>query len=324
MKIKRFLVAWTIPCVGLVAIVYALAFINRSRAVDAPPVPPPFPPATNLATQGSVAGSGLVEPSSELVGIGSRVPGIVTKVSVRVGDKVTAGQLLFALETRELEAEIKTRAATVDATEKNLELTRVEVAEKTESLKLYEAIGDPRAMLADELLRRRFAVQTATARVNYQSSLLEQSRASLAQSVVDKELRQVSSPIDGTILQVKVRAGEYAPAAQLAEPLMTLGNLDPLHVRIDIDEADINRTDFTKSATVSPRGSPQICVDAQFIRVEPLVVPKRSLTNAANERVDTRVLQVIYTLPREAKGFFLGQQVDAFIPALASAKEGRP
>ena len=53
---------------------------------------------------------------------------------------------------------------------------------------------------------------------------------------------------------------------------------------------------------------------------EPLVVPKRSLTNTAAERVDVRVLQVIYALP-EADGLFrVGQQVDAYIPARDSRK----
>ena len=51
------------------------------------------------------------------------------------------------------------------------------------------------------------------------------------------------------------------------------------------------------------------------------MVPKRSLTNSAAERVDVRVLQMIFALPAEAREVFrVGQQVDAFIPAV-EAKE---
>jgi hypothetical protein len=60
-------------------------------------------------------------------------------------------------------------------------------------------------------------------------------------------------------------------------------------------------------------------VQAGFVRAEPLVVPKRSLTNSGNERVDVRVLQIIYALPQDAQGFFVGQQVDAFVPAKRQA-----
>ena len=55
-------------------------------------------------------------------------------------------------------------------------------------------------------------------------------------------------------------------------------------------------------------------------RAEPLIVPKRSLTNSAQERVDVRVLQLIYALPETNGGFRVGQQVDAFIPARKDGK----
>jgi len=84
-------------------------------------------------------------------------------------------------------------------------------------------------------------------------------------------------------------------------------------VRIDIDEADLSRLATPLEATVSPRGASSNRAQAKLVRIEPLVTPKRSLTNAVNERVDTRVLQVVYVLPASAKGFFPGQQVDAFI-----------
>jgi len=54
------------------------------------------------------------------------------------------------------------------------------------------------------------------------------------------------------------------------------------------------------------------------VRAEPQVVPKRSLTNSAAERVDVRVLQLIYALP-PSEAFRVGQQIDAFIPAKAGA-----
>ena len=48
---------------------------------------------------------------------------------------------------------------------------------------------------------------------------------------------------------------------------------------------------------------------------EPLVVPKTSLTNAATELVDVRVLELLYALPADGHSMFVGQQVDAFVPA---------
>ena len=51
----------------------------------------------------------------------------------------------------------------------------------------------------------------------------------------------------------------------------------------------------------------------RFVRIEPFVIPKRSLTGDSAERVDTRVLQIIFELDRPEVPLYVGQQVDVFI-----------
>jgi multidrug resistance efflux pump len=58
---------------------------------------------------------------------------------------------------------------------------------------------------------------------------------------VDLDKTVVKAPIDGAILKVNVRLGDYAQAGVLAEPLMTMGSVDPLHVQVDIDETETCR-----------------------------------------------------------------------------------
>jgi len=102
--------------------------------------------------------------------------------------------------------------------------------------------------------------------------------------------------------------------------LMKLGATRPLHVRLDIDENQIARLKIGAPAIVSPRGDANRQVNATYIRTEPLIIPKRSLTNSATERVDVRVLQLIYALPAGTQGFFVGQQIDGFV----AAQKARP
>ena len=103
-------------------------------------------------------------------------------------------------------------------------------------------------------------------------------------------------------------------------PFIRMGETRPLHVRIDIDEAEAVRVKMGAAAIVSPRGAADQQVEAKFVRAEPLIVPKTSLTNSASERVDVRVLQVIYELPDTEGLFRVGQQVDAFIPGRESTE----
>jgi hypothetical protein len=70
-----------------------------------------------------------------------------------------------------------------------------------------------------------------------------------------------------------------------------------------------------RSALARLRGNPGISVPLSFVRFEPYVLPKRSLTGDTTERVDTRVLQAIYEFTPNEFPAFVGQQVDVFIAA---------
>ena len=141
---------------------------------------------------------------------------------------------------------------------------------------------------------------------------VEQARQALERAEVDLSLLTVRSPIDGTVFQVNVRPGQFAFAGTMSTPHIVMGSLEPLHVRIDIDETDIGRYRETARAFASLRGQAEVRIPLTFVRVEPYVVPKRSLSGSSGERVDTRVLRVIYALPVGTKHAFAGQQVDVF------------
>jgi hypothetical protein len=67
----------------------------------------------------------------------------------------------------------------------------------------------------------------------------------------------------------------------------------------------------------NPRGNSRITDPVQFGRVEPFVIPKKSLTGDNTERVDTRVLQVIYAVNVTERPLYVGPSVDVFNEAVA-------
>ena len=54
-------------------------------------------------------------------------------------------------------------------------------------------------------------------------------------------------------------------------------------------------------------------IPLRFVRIEPYVTTKKSLTGDSTERVDTRVLQVIYQFDQSKIPVYVGQQMDVFI-----------
>ena len=190
------------------------------------------------------------------------------------------------------------------------------------------------AVSAEELSRRRHAVDEAKARLEESAATLDlllagawspdlavaRADVASAQSDLDRTTTEldrliVRAPIAGEILKVNVRPGEFAPSQALATPLIIFGDTSRLHVRIDIDEADIWRYRTDAKALATLRGNSQLKTDLRFERIEPYVVPKRSLTGDSTERVDTRVLQVLYSFERDKMPVHVGEQVDVFFDA---------
>ncbi|WP_439628064.1 HlyD family secretion protein [Gemmata sp.] len=116
------------------------------------------------------------------------------------------------------------------------------------------------------------------------------------------------------VLQVNVRPGEYVGATP-GQAIIVLGTVGRLHVRVDIDENDIARFKPGIKGTATPRGEPGTRLPLSFVRVEPYVIPKKSLTGGNTERVDTRVLQVIYAIDVPNPTLYVGQQLDVSLDA---------
>jgi multidrug resistance efflux pump len=302
-----------------------------------------------------VAGAGIVEARTRNIAIGAPVPGLVVEVYVEAGDHVQAGQALFKLDDRELAAQLAVRQAEHAAAEaqrqKLLQQPRPEdippaqarvqaaelsLADLQSQLALWESVADQRAVSQEELEKRRFAARVAQAKLAEANSELElllagpwkpdldiarahivSAQAQVKQTRTDIERLTVRAPVDGQVLQANVRPGEFAAVGPDQTPLMLLGNVDELHVRVDVDENDAWRVKSGAAALASLRGNSQFKTKLMFVRYEPYVVPKRSLTGGSTERVDTRVLQVIYSFKRGDLPVYVGQLMDVFIEAPA-------
>ena len=94
-----------------------------------------------------------------------------------------------------------------------------------------------------------------------------------------------------------------------------LGRQGKLQVRVEIDENDAWRVRPGKSGRAYLRGNAALSSPLNFVRIEPYVVPKSSLTGSSNERVDTRVLQVVMEVEAEDLPLYAGQILDVFIDA---------
>ena len=290
---------YLLPILALAGIILGIvvAIKGAKKVVPAAPVSQP----AHSPYKVFVAGAGIIEARTENIAIGTTVGGVVARIYVQIGSRVKAGAPLFTLDDRTLRAEIALRESAVKVVEAQL-------ADAKDELAFNENIGDKAAVSAEDTNKKRNTVRIV-------ENQLAQAKAQLASTVTELEKLTVCAPVDGEVLQLKVHLGEYAPAGVLGTPLILLGSVEPLHVRVDVDEDDAWRIRSGAVATGCLRGNKDISTTLKFVRFEPYVLPKRSLTGDSTERVDTRVLQVVFSFTRGDLPLFVGQQMDVFIDA---------
>src|SRR5499433_989671 len=338
-----------VPLIAAVAFVFAVGAVVAMKPVRHAEPPPSPPPAARF--ESSVGAVGLVEANTENIDVSCAVSGMVTQLYVKAGDRVGQGQKLFSLDDRDLRAdqqvkrtalegaqarlaklEQEPRAEDIPPAEERVREAQANLADAEVQVRLIESVTDKRAVRDEDVQRRRLAYKAAQARlaeVEAQLKLLKAgawapdiavAKSEVAQAEAQLKLVETNvdrlimrAPIAGVILQNKVRLGQYAQCGPLSEPLMILGSVTPLHVRVDMDEHDAWQVRGGAPAVASPRGNGSLKISLEFVRFEPYVIPKKSLTGDSTERVDTRVLQVIYRVKDQNAPLYVGQQMDVYV-----------
>lgn len=289
-----------LPLLASLGLILAIVVVvEQSHTPDSRPVSTaaPSPPYASF-----VAGAGIVETQRGNIEIGSPVPGILSQVMVKVGDRVKIGDPLFRIDDRDLQAQLSTAQA-------KLRVAMAEVGQPKHRLEYNETLHKRDAGAVSDQQLTELRDQLMVAEANRQ---LAEAQVARIRSEIDLHL--VRAPVDGRVLRMTLRPGEYLSAGGSA-PLLLFGEEKSLYLRVDVDETDAWRIRPGASATAFARGNSHIRIPLKFEYIEPYIIPKTSLTGRSTERTDTRVLQVLYSFDRAGEPVYAGQQMDVFIQA---------
>jgi len=129
----------------------------------------------------------------------------------------------------------------------------------------------------------------------------------------------VYAPRDGEVLKVNVHPGEYVALGPTnsnnkdKDAPLILGSSKKLQVRIDIDEINASKFRPGAKAYATIKGNADLKFPLKFKKILPYMVPKTNLSGSSTERVDVRVLQVIYEFDPPKFPVYVGQQVDVYM-----------
>ena len=271
--------------------------------------PPPINPFQN-----AVCATAITEAYGNDIRVGSAVTGLIEEIYVKPWDKVEEGQPLLCIDTRQIRAQIE-----VDLQE--IKVRQCEVNTLEIQYQRYLSVEDPRAISEADISTKLTSLQTARA-------TLDKAYAQLSADQVDLDRHYIRAPCNAVILRNSFVKGMYFGGSEgtvlssanttiTDTPFeMVLGPLDYIQLRVDVDEQNACRIIPNKPAVAIPREVVRKTFDLEFVAIEPFIVPKKSLTGNSDERIDTRVLQVLYRFkPDPSYQVYIGQMFDVYIEA---------
>jgi HlyD family secretion protein len=336
----------------LVLIIFSM-WESGQPVKNPPPQEKLSPYYSHIPFKSYISAVGVVEASSDNISIGTSVNRIVNQVLVTAGSKVKKGDPLFQLEDQDLQADLHAREVAykisqaklqkleslprsedVASAEAGLQKAQIELNEAQSQYERVQGLQDTRAISQQEINRRHFNAEQAKAQWKQAKANLDkikegtwqpdldiakletiQAKANMEQMQTEIQRTIIRSPIDGVVLQVKIHEGELTSAVSAQGPLMIVGDTDELYLKVSVNQFEAPYFRPEAPAIAYLRGNARVEFPLEFIRLEPYLVNKQNFTNEITDKVDTRVLQVLYHITKANQNIFVGQQMDVFIEA---------
>jgi HlyD family secretion protein len=326
-------------------------FISNASAADEAPATPPRPAWAASAT-------GRVEPKDGLINIGTQIAGRIADVSVKINDRVQAGDLLIRLEEDDLMTRVNAAAIEVQVRERERDEeiakgVQLERRQAEDSVATAER-GVFRARLALDELAYKYRAnagptssdldksrtninlakeQLANARSNFVrvaskdglplatrvESSLASSRAELALAEAAVERARIRAPSDGAVLNIFAKFGELVAPAPDA-PLIVFGDLRGLRVRAEVEERDATKIALGQRVVIRGDAFPGREFEGQVTSIAQAMSSPRIATRGVRRPNDVEVIEVIVVLD-STPPLLSGMRVDVFFKGPASAPQ---
>ncbi|MGB9295776.1 MAG: efflux RND transporter periplasmic adaptor subunit, partial [Pseudolabrys sp.] len=239
LKRKWLIVGAAVALIGIVVLVRGLwtsdGAAARSQAARAVPVEVAKAERKTMPVRLSALGN--VTPVAG-VAIKTQVDTTITEVHFRDGASVQKGDLLFTLDCRQIEADMKRVQAIIDGAQATLEQALRDVDRYT------DLVGRNATPIV--------TLNNAQTTVNVSRATAESNRAQLENLKVQLGFCAIRAPISGRISMANVKVGNFVRQADTT-PMATINQMVPVYVTFTVPQKilpDIRKAIAAETATV--------------------------------------------------------------------------
>ncbi len=255
-------------------------------------------PSMKLPYKNFIAATGVVEPYSKNIYVGSMTSGIVKKVYVQSGENIKKGELLFEIDDAQKRVQIPVLQAQITHSQARLKSAKHQL----------DLLEDMKKLSSSMVTNEKYTKVVDS--YNEAKTFYQLSKTQLKALKSELAFYKIYSPIDGKVLQSNITPSSTFDANTKA---LIIGS-NKLNVKVSINEFDSTKLDNTAKAVASVRGDANKKIELKYKYTIPFIVPKKNLTGLNTEQTDTRVLQVVYEIQNRADfPLYVGEMLDVFI-----------
>ncbi len=256
----------------------------------------------NGAKEGTVMATGTIEATES--SIAAQVPGRILKIDYEEGSLVKKGDTLAEIDHQSLAQQVNQAQAAYEAAKQNYDL--LVAGARTEDLRVAEegvnqaeanlnlaklAFDRMQKLITDrsvsqsqmDAAQMQYDVASAQLKsaqetlaklrqyarpeeIQVRAAQMKQAQAALDYTKIAFEHSYVTSPMDGTVLEKLVEAGDYA---NVGTPIYTVSDLRTMKMTVYVGEVDLARIRLGDSAKVILDGMPNHPFDGKVIYISP-------------------------------------------------------
>lgn len=218
----------------------------------------------------TVSATGNLEPRNQ-VEIGSELSGTVAKVFADVNDEVKEGQVLAALDTTRLKAQVlqqESLLASAEARVLQADASAKEARANLARLQKVRELSGNKLPSQQDMDVSEASVARADGEVAAAKAAVAQARASLTTVRTDLGRTELRSPTNGVILVRTVEPGQTVAASLQAPVLFIMAeDLKKMELHVSVDEADVGSVAVGQEASFTVDAYPNRRFSAHITQV---------------------------------------------------------
>ena len=259
---------WLWWLLALLLLAVAFGIYKMQSAKQNAPTEVLSAPVERGSLEDTVLASGVIQ-AYKLINVGAQVSGQVKRLHVKLGDKVSQGQLVAEIDSATqsnslLDAQAALANAQAQRNAKQAQLVKAEA-----DLQQQAALAQQGFISESALLTAQTAVKSARADVAAMDAQVQQYAVRSKTAGTNLSYTRIVAPMDGVVVAIVTDEGQTLNANQTTPTIIKLADLSTMTIQAQISEADVPRVQAGMEAWFTILGEPDKRYRATMRAIEP-------------------------------------------------------